>query len=127
MSFLKEKQFPIPIVYIPASIDHGLPDTHATLGFDTALNVIVESCDKITDSAQAMDRVAMVDTMGGGVGALTLMGALAAGAECAIIAEDFSNAQAGAPFLDFQIGSVAKEQWRSAVHNLTYSSLISSN
>ena len=89
--YFTKKSFNIRIVYIPASIDHGLPATNATLGFDTALNVIVSSCDKITDTGQAMERVSIVDTMGGGVGALTLMGALAAGAECAIIAEDFEK------------------------------------
>lgn len=89
--FFRKKKFNISIVYIPASIDHGLPSTHATLGFDTALNVVVQSCDKIADTAQASDRVFVVDTMGGGVGALTMMSALAAGAECAITAEEFGN------------------------------------
>jgi 6-phosphofructokinase len=76
---------------VPANIDHGLPATHATVGFDAALNVVVSSCDRITDTTQAMNRVSIVDTMGGGVGALTLMGALAAGAECAIVAEDYGK------------------------------------
>jgi len=93
--YLAEHDLRIRIVYVPASIDHGLPATHATLGFDTALNVVVSSCDKITDTSQAMKRVSIVDTMGGGVGALTLMGALAAGAECAIIAEDLDPSRDG--------------------------------
>lgn len=84
--FLGE-DYKLPIVVIPASIDHGLPGTHATLGYDSALNVIVSSSDHIIDTGQATDRVSIVETMGGEMGALALAGALASGTELALIPE----------------------------------------
>ena len=81
----------IPIVFVPATIDHGLLSSDATVGFDSALNVVVSFCDGMTDTAEARSEVSIVETMGGKVGALTLMGALAAGAELALIGEDVDD------------------------------------
>ena len=78
----------ISVVYVPSSIDHGLPGTATTIGFDSALNVIVEACDGIRDHSEATGGVSIVETMGRTVGALALTGMLASGAELALIEED---------------------------------------
>ena len=73
--------FNIPIICVPASIDNNLPGSELAIGTDTALNVIVESIDRIKLSGSATKRSFVVETMGRYCGYLALMGGLAGGAE----------------------------------------------
>src|SRR5512138_1070500 len=73
--------FDIPIVCMPASINNNLPGSELSIGADTALNNIVEAVDKIKQSAVATRRCFVVEVMGHWCGYLTLMSALASGAE----------------------------------------------
>jgi 6-phosphofructokinase 1 len=80
-------QLNIPVVLIPASIDNNLPGSDLCVGSDTALNNIVESVDKIRDTAGATRRAFIVETMGKECGFLAAMAALAAGADKAYLPE----------------------------------------
>ncbi|KAI8873613.1 6-phosphofructokinase [Ramicandelaber brevisporus] len=73
--------FMIPMVLIPATISNNVPGTEYSLGTDTALNVIVESCDRVKQSADASRRrVFVVEVQGGNSGCLAALGGLASGA-----------------------------------------------
>eukprot|EP00111_Clytia_hemisphaerica_P003406 TCONS_00009726-protein len=83
------KEFCIPMVLVPATMSNNVPGTWFSLGADTTLNVIVESCDRIRQSASSSrDRVFIVETMGGKCGYLATMAAIAGGANAAYIFED---------------------------------------
>ena len=73
--------FQIPMVCLPATIDNNLPASELSIGADTALNSIVSAVDKIKQSAVASRRVFVVEVMGAYCGYLSLMSALATGAE----------------------------------------------
>ena len=77
----------IPIVGLPATIDNDLNGTDTTIGYDTALNTIMESMDKIRDTATSHERLFFVEVMGRNCGFLALNSAIASGAEAAIIPE----------------------------------------
>ncbi|AEJ41797.1 6-phosphofructokinase [Sulfobacillus acidophilus TPY] len=77
----------IPVVGIPASIDNDIAGTDWSLGFDTAVNNVVQSVDKIRDTASAHERVFVVEVMGNRTGILAAVAGLAAGAEAVIIPE----------------------------------------
>jgi 6-phosphofructokinase 1 len=77
----------IPIVGIPGTIDNDLFGTDYTIGYDTALNTIVEAVDKIRDTASSHERLFFIEVMGRDAGFLALYGAIASGAEAAIIPE----------------------------------------
>ena len=80
-------EFDIPIVGLPGTIDNDLGGTDVTIGYDTALNTIVEAVDKIRDTATSHERLFFVEVMGHMAGYLALNGAIASGAEAAIIPE----------------------------------------
>ena len=80
-------EFNIPVVGIPATIDNDLDGTDVTIGYDTALNTIMEAMDKIRDTASSHERLFFVEVMGRNCGYLALNSAIAAGAEAAIIPE----------------------------------------
>eukprot|EP00795_Rhopilema_esculentum_P008053 gene8053-13967_t len=85
----RQKAFRIPIIVIPATMSNNVPGTHFSLGADTTLNVIVESCDRIRQSASSsQDRVFVVETMGGRCGYLATMAGIAAAADAAYIREE---------------------------------------
>ena len=77
----------IPIVGLPGTIDNDLGGTDATIGYDTALNTIMEAVDKLRDTASSHERLFFVEVMGHTAGYLALNGAIASGAEAAIIPE----------------------------------------
>ena len=81
------EEFDFPIVGLPATIDNDLYGTDLTIGYDTALNTIVSAVDKIRDTASSHERLFFVEVMGREAGFLALNGAMAAGAEAAIIPE----------------------------------------
>jgi len=77
----------ISTVVIPATIDRDMPGTEYTLGFDTAINTILEAVNKIKDTAFSHDRVAIIEVMGRHAGHLALMAGIACGAETILIPE----------------------------------------
>lgn len=81
------EEFDVPIVGLPGTIDNDLGGTDATIGYDTALNTIVEAVDKLRDTATSHERLFFVEVMGHSAGYLALNGAIASGAEAAIIPE----------------------------------------
>jgi len=85
----KYPEFCIPMVVIPATISNNVPGSDFSLGCDTALNEIVEICDRIRQSAQGTKRrVFIVETMGGYCGYLATLAGLAGGADAAYIYEE---------------------------------------
>ncbi len=77
-----------PCVGIPGTIDNDIPGTEYTIGFDTALNTVVESIDKIRDTATSHENSFIVEVMGRDAGDLALWAGLAAGAESILIPEE---------------------------------------
>lgn len=75
------------VVGVPASIDNDLGLTGLAIGVDTAMNTIVEACDKIADTATAHDRTFIVEVMGRDCGYLAMTSAIAAGADLALFPE----------------------------------------
>ncbi len=80
-------EFDVPIVGLPGTIDNDLYGTDTTIGYDTALNTVMEAVDKIRDTASSHERLFFIEVMGRNAGFLALNGALATGAEAAIIPE----------------------------------------
>ena len=81
------QEFNFPVVGLPGTIDNDLFGTDVTIGYDTALNTIMECVDKIRDTASSHERLFFIEVMGRDAGFLALNGALATGAEAAIIPE----------------------------------------
>lgn len=81
------QEFNVPIVGLPGTIDNDLYGTDSTIGYDTALNTIIEAVDKIRDTATSHERLFFIEVMGRDAGFLALNSALASGAEAAIIPE----------------------------------------
>ncbi|XP_068437359.1 ATP-dependent 6-phosphofructokinase, platelet type isoform X1 [Clinocottus analis] len=83
------EEFCIPMCMLPATISNNVPGTDLSIGADTALNAIVETCDRIKQSASGTKRrVFIIETMGGYCGYLASVGGLAAGADAAYIYEE---------------------------------------
>jgi 6-phosphofructokinase 1 len=80
-------EYNIPVVGLPGTIDNDLGGTDVTIGYDTALNTIMQSVDKIRDTATSHERLFFIEVMGRNCGYLALNSAIAAGAEAAIIPE----------------------------------------
>ena len=81
------QEYDFPIVGLPGTIDNDLFGTDVTIGYDTALNTIMECVDKIRDTATSHERLFFIEVMGRDAGFLALNGAIASGAEAAIIPE----------------------------------------
>ena len=80
-------EYDVPIVGIPGTIDNDLYGTDHTIGYDTALNTIMWCVDRIRDTANSHERLFFIEVMGRNAGFLALNGAIAGGAEAAIIPE----------------------------------------
>jgi 6-phosphofructokinase 1 len=78
---------PLRITGVPASIDNDLGLTGLSIGVDTAMNTIVEACDKIADTATAHDRTFIIEVMGRDCGYLAMTSAIAVGADLALFPE----------------------------------------
>lgn len=76
-----------PCVGVPGTIDNDIPGTDYTIGFDTALNTIIEAIDKIRDTATSHERTFIIEVMGRDAGDLALWAGLAGGAETILIPE----------------------------------------
>ncbi|MBE3594118.1 MAG: 6-phosphofructokinase [Candidatus Carbobacillus altaicus] len=77
----------IPTIGIPATIDNDIAHTDFTIGFDTAVNTVVEAIDRIRDTATSHERTFVIEVMGRSAGDIALWAGLAAGAEWIIIPE----------------------------------------
>ena len=80
-------EYDLPIVGLPGTIDNDLSGTDHTIGYDTALNTIMWCVDRIRDTASSHERLFFIEVMGRESGFLALNGAIATGAEAAIIPE----------------------------------------
>lgn len=81
------EEFDLPIVGLPGTIDNDLYGTDYTIGYDTALNTVVEAVDKIRDTASAHNRLFFVEVMGRDAGFIALRSGIAVGAEAILIPE----------------------------------------
>jgi len=93
------REYDIPIIGLPGTIDNDLYGTDHTIGYDTALNTIVDCVDKIRDTANSHDRIFFVEVMGRDAGFLAQNSAIASGAEAAIIPEDQTDVDQLAQFI----------------------------
>ncbi len=81
------KMCSIPIVGCPGTIDNDLIGTDFTIGYDTAINTVVEAVDKIRDTAESHDRLFFVEVMGRDAGLIALRSGIGVGAECILMPE----------------------------------------
>lgn len=81
------KEYDIPCIGIAGTIDKDIVGTDFTIGFDTAVNTAVEAIDKIRDTADAHDRLFIVEVMGRDAGYIALHSGIATGAESILIPE----------------------------------------
>ena len=91
-AMLFAKEFDVPCIGLPGTIDNDLNGTDLTIGYDTTMNTIVECVDKIRDTANSHERIFFVEVMGRDAGFLAQNSAIASGAEAAIIPEDSTDA-----------------------------------
>ena len=87
-------EFTIPAIGLPGTIDKDLAGTDLTIGFDTAVNTAVEAIDKIRDTAEAHDRLFIVEVMGRDAGYIALHSGIACGAEEILIPETKTDIEA---------------------------------
>ena len=85
------EEMQIPVIGIPGTIDNDMYGTDRTIGFDTALNTVVDAVDKIKDTAGSHHRIFLVEVMGRDAGFIALDSALASGAASLLIPEERSN------------------------------------
>ncbi|TLX77687.1 6-phosphofructokinase [Labilibacter sediminis] len=81
------QEYNIPIVGVPGTIDNDLYGTDYTIGYDTALNTVVEAVDKVRDTASAHSRLFFIEVMGRDAGFLALRSGIASGAEAILVPE----------------------------------------
>jgi 6-phosphofructokinase 1 len=82
------KEYGFPVMGIPGTIDNDIFGTSHTLGYDTALNTVVEAIDKIRDTASSHNRLFFVEVMGRDAGHIALNSGIGAGAEEILIPEE---------------------------------------
>jgi len=85
---IMSKEFDIPFIGIPGTIDNDLYGTDYTIGYDTALNTVVEAVDKIRDTASSHGRIFFVEVMGKEAGFVAIRSGIACGAEGILIPEE---------------------------------------
>jgi len=93
-ALVMSQEYDIPFIGIPGTIDNDMYGTDYTIGYDTALNTVVEAVDKIKDTARSHGRIFFVEVMGREAGLLALTSGIACGAEVILIPEakgDFNN------------------------------------
>ena len=104
-------EFSIPCIGLPGTIDKDIAGTDFTIGFDTAVNTAVEAIDKIRDTAEAHDRLFLVEVMGRDAGYIALHSGIATGAENILIPERKTN-------LDEIIQSLEEKEKRKKLVNI---------
>jgi 6-phosphofructokinase 1 len=109
------EEYTIPAVGLPGTIDKDLAGTDMTIGFDTAVNTAVEAIDKIRDTAEAHDRLFVVEVMGRDAGYIALNSGIACGAEDILIPEQVTDIDAVLNRIDFD------ERRKKTVHIIVVS------
>lgn len=87
------EEFGMPVIGLPATIDNDIYGTDTTIGYDTALNTVVDAIDKIRDTATSHNRLFFVEVMGRDSGYLALNGGIGAGAQDILIPEEDNDLQ----------------------------------
>ncbi|WP_025741736.1 6-phosphofructokinase [Aquimarina pacifica] len=82
------KEYDIPVIGVPGTIDNDIAGTNFTIGYDTALNTVIDAIDKIRDTASSHDRLFFVEVMGRDAGFIALNTGVGAGAEEILIPEE---------------------------------------
>ncbi|WP_281991170.1 6-phosphofructokinase [Aquimarina aggregata] len=82
------KEYDIPVIGVPGTIDNDIAGTNFTIGYDTALNTVIEAIDKIRDTASSHDRLFFIEVMGRDAGFIALNTGVGAGAEEILIPEE---------------------------------------
>ncbi|GAA4279068.1 6-phosphofructokinase [Aquimarina mytili] len=82
------KEYDIPIIGVPGTIDNDIAGTNYTIGYDTALNTVINAIDKIRDTASSHDRLFFIEVMGRDAGFIALNTGVGAGAEEILIPEE---------------------------------------
>ena len=103
--------FGLPVIGLPGTIDKDLYGTDYTIGFDTACNTAVEAIDKIRDTADAHDRLFIVEVMGRHAGYIALHSGIATGAETILIPEAATN-------IEDVIASLSEKEKRRKLVNI---------
>ncbi|MEX0894426.1 MAG: 6-phosphofructokinase [Balneolaceae bacterium] len=109
-SLLSEEQ-EINVVGVPATIDNDLIGSDETIGYDTALNTAMDAIDKIRDTAEAHDRMFLVEVMGRDAGFIALETGIAGGAELILLPESLTNLDE----IRNSLKGILKEQRRSSL------------
>lgn len=81
------EEFDVPIIGLPGTIDNDLQGTDFTIGYDTAINTVVDAVDKIRDTAESHDRVFVIEVMGRDSGLIALRTGISTGAEVVVVPE----------------------------------------
>lgn len=105
------KEFDIPCIGLPGTIDKDIAGTDTTIGFDTAVNTAVSAIDKIRDTMDAHDRLFVVEVMGRDAGYIALHSGIATGAENILIPETKTDIEA-------VISSLTEKEKRKKLVNL---------
>jgi 6-phosphofructokinase 1 len=105
------QEFGLPCVALPGTIDKDLYGTDFTIGFDTAVNTAVQCIDKIRDTADAHDRLFIVEVMGRHAGYIALHSGIATGAENILIPEEETT-------IEEVIASLSEKEKRKKLVNL---------
>ncbi|HLR37497.1 MAG TPA: 6-phosphofructokinase [Chitinophagaceae bacterium] len=87
------QEYDIPCIGLPGTIDKDMSGTDLTIGFDTAVNTAVDAIDKIRDTADAHDRLFIVEVMGRDAGYIALNSGISSGAEHILVPEKETNAE----------------------------------
>ncbi|MGI6066706.1 MAG: 6-phosphofructokinase [Bacillota bacterium] len=108
---LELEKIGVPTVGIPGTIDNDIPCTQFTIGFDTAVNTVVDAINKIRDTATSHERIFVIEVMGRHAGFIALSAGLAGGAESVLIPErSFS--------LDDVVAKIKRGQRRGKLHSI---------
>jgi 6-phosphofructokinase 1 len=97
---IMSKEFNIPFIGIPGTIDNDLYGTDYTIGYDTAVNTVVEAVDKIRDTASSHGRIFFVEVMGKEAGYVALQSGIACGAEGILVPEEKGQVEKLKVYLD---------------------------
>jgi len=104
-------EFDIPVIGLPGTIDKDIAGTDFTIGFDTAVNTAVEAIDKIRDTADAHDRLFVIEVMGRDAGYIALHSGIATGAENILIPEKKTD-------IEQMVAGLAEKEKRKKLVNL---------
>src|SRR4029078_9075717 len=93
-AYIFSREFDIPCIGLPGTIDKDIAGTDFTIGFDTAVNTAVEAIDKIRDTMDAHDRLFIIEVMGRDSGYIALHSGISTGAENILIPERRTDIEA---------------------------------